>query len=417
MHSAMISLTACLMTSSAFANLPPAMTDLPLAQALKQNAADESELLIVKFTAPWCNQCKRMDSRVWSNNTVIDSLREQGVTVIAVDIEQHPDIALEHRVTSTPTLIAFRNGEPADLLSGSVRAPELLDWVGHVLDGRTHADMVKQQLNDRSEMSMRQRMMVASELMRDGKLNEATEEFLWLWEHMLEHETSMQGVRVSFMVSDMKKLASQHEPARKAFTALRDELTETMKNGDDTYKVVSDWLVLNIRLLEDHRAVAEWVDQIDGEDDGIETMREMGSILQDWLLDHGYYAQAGRMLRSAEAVIGRAHKYQALLSDEQRYDGMDEDSAARLKSRAMRMEIEKFARIHAAYLAADRPDDAWYIYDALLEDFDADSVGVSVCRAASVAGVLAPRHTEIAQSLDEWAHRETRQAVLGMGDE
>jgi thiol:disulfide interchange protein len=78
---------AGLLTSSALCAPPPAMTDLPYAQAIKQNAEQDDKLLIVKFTADWCVPCKRMDRTVWSDAKVIEYLQEHGITVIAVDID------------------------------------------------------------------------------------------------------------------------------------------------------------------------------------------------------------------------------------------------------------------------------------------------------------------------------------------
>ncbi len=413
MRIVILPLLAGLLTSSALCAPPPAMTDLPYAQAIKQNAEQDDKLLIVKFTADWCVPCKRMDRTVWSDAKVIEYLQEHGITVIAVDIDAQPDIATEHKVTSIPTMVAFRDGDRADQIVGAVNSPELLAWVGHVLDGRTHAEILQRQINDRSDMSMRQRLDLAKELVDAGKLDEAIEEYTWLWEHMLEHETSLYGVRISFMINDMKNLAQRHKPALETFTGLRDALTEEMKNGDRSRENQIDWLVLNIRLLKDDQTVAEWVDHIQDRDDGIDTMREMGSLMQDWLLDHKRWAMAGQVLRSAETINSRARQFRSMLADEQRYDGMDKNIAARLKARSDQREIEKFARIHAAYLAADRQDDAWLIYDAMLEDFDPDSVRVAMCRAAADADVVTPRHKEIAGSLDEWTHRATRRAVLG----
>jgi hypothetical protein len=153
-------------------------------------------------------------------------------------------------------------------------------------------------------MSMRQRLDLAKELVDAGKLDEATEEYTWLWEHMLEHETSLYGVRISFMINDMKNLAQRHKPALETFTGLRDALTEEMKNGDRSRENQIDWLVLNIRLLKDDQTVAEWVDHIQDRDDGIDTMREMGSLMQDWatgsLLAHtGRAEEIPSSLRSA----------------------------------------------------------------------------------------------------------------------
>src|SRR4051812_12591822 len=50
-------------------------------------------------------------------------------------------------------------------------------------------------------MDMMERMNAARALASAGKLDEATDAYVWLWEHMLEHEPAMLGVRASFMLA------------------------------------------------------------------------------------------------------------------------------------------------------------------------------------------------------------------------
>ncbi|MBQ8133813.1 MAG: thiol reductase thioredoxin [Clostridia bacterium] len=41
------------------------------------------------------------------------------VTVLAVDMEQSPDIAVHYAVESSPCVIIFRNGEPVEIIDGA----------------------------------------------------------------------------------------------------------------------------------------------------------------------------------------------------------------------------------------------------------------------------------------------------------
>ena len=69
---------------------------------------------------------------------------------------------------------------------------------------------------------MRARMDLAKELRRAGRYEEATAEHVWLWEHMLEHEPALYGVRMSFFAGDLQRLVNDHAPARAAIEQLRD---------------------------------------------------------------------------------------------------------------------------------------------------------------------------------------------------
>jgi hypothetical protein len=97
-------------------------------------------------------------------------------------------------------------------------------------------------------------------LASNKKFDLATEEFLWLWEHMLQHSNSYSGVRLSFMASDMTKLAEQYEPAKVAFTKLRDAARQKMDAGSKNRDVTLDWFVL-CEIVGDEDAILAWFDK------------------------------------------------------------------------------------------------------------------------------------------------------------
>lgn len=96
-----------------------------------------------------------------------------------------------------------------------------------------------------------------------GELDEATEEFVWLWEHLLEHEPAMNGVRLSFMAGDMQQLAERHEPARQAFRKLRDRQSAAVDGTNSGKQDVIDWLHLN-QVIGDQEDTLRWYDRIKG---------------------------------------------------------------------------------------------------------------------------------------------------------
>ena len=391
--------------------LPPAMTDMGFADAVRQNEETQGQFLIVKFTADWCGPCVRMDQTVWSDTNIINYLKQSNVVVIPVDIDEHPDLATEYHIKAVPTMVAFKGGEQVDQIVGGKRSNEVESWIGSLLDGRTESDRINEQMRDKSLMTMNERVSHARDLVRSNMYDQATQEYLWLWDHMLEHERSMYGVRLSFMVGDMQRLAAAYPPAEEAFTALRDRLTEKLENGQRDRENLIDWLTLNIRLLEDDEAVAQWVDRIKDRESGLDTLKSMGTIVQGWLLEQERWETAGLVLAEADKVIERSRSQRRSM-DEHAFSMMDESVSARLKSRADLEEIQKNAQIHAAYLAAKRTADAWSIYEALLEDYDHEAVQVAICQAAARAQVIEGRHREIANALDQWSHKTTRSLIL-----
>ena len=72
----------------------------------------ESEVLIsdvpvlVDFWATWCGPCMMIAP-------VIAEIAEerQDIKVCKIDVDQHPELAIEYKVMSIPTLMVFKNGE------------------------------------------------------------------------------------------------------------------------------------------------------------------------------------------------------------------------------------------------------------------------------------------------------------------
>ncbi len=70
--------------------------------------------VLVDFWAEWCGPCKML-------TPVLDELATEhsGKAVIAkVNIDEAPELAARFGITSIPTLIVFKNGQPVRTLRG-----------------------------------------------------------------------------------------------------------------------------------------------------------------------------------------------------------------------------------------------------------------------------------------------------------
>ena len=71
--------------------------------------------VLVDFWAPWCGPCRIIAPSLEELNEEIDNLR-----VVKLNVDDNQQTAAQYEVMSIPTLIVFKNGQPAKKIIGAL---------------------------------------------------------------------------------------------------------------------------------------------------------------------------------------------------------------------------------------------------------------------------------------------------------
>ncbi len=83
------------------------------------------EPVVVDFWADWCGPCKMIAPALEEIATEMAGK----VKVAKLNIDENPNTAIKYGVRSIPTLILFKDGEPASMQVGAQPKGRLVDWI------------------------------------------------------------------------------------------------------------------------------------------------------------------------------------------------------------------------------------------------------------------------------------------------
>lgn len=94
-----------------------------------QSEVMESDVpTVVDFWAEWCGPCKMIGP---SLEELSDEMAGS-VKITKLNIDENPDLAAQFGVRSIPTLLIFKDGEPAGMQVGAKPKSALEDWIKSV---------------------------------------------------------------------------------------------------------------------------------------------------------------------------------------------------------------------------------------------------------------------------------------------
>lgn len=91
---------------------------------------NEDTPVLVDFYADWCAPCKMMTPILQQ----LKSAMGDKLTIIKIDTEKNPDVAIRYQVRGIPNLILFKKGQLLWQQAGVVQMPQLQQIIEQKLD-------------------------------------------------------------------------------------------------------------------------------------------------------------------------------------------------------------------------------------------------------------------------------------------
>ncbi len=391
---------ACLVAAPWSSGEP--FADLGFEAALERTKAS-GKLLLVDFTAIWCQPCKRMDRDTWGDAGVRAWLAEHALA-IQVDVDREKELARRLGIEAMPTVVAFREGDEFDRITGYRDAQGFLAWTRDVLAGKRSSDALMERARALAGSDdVRARLDLARDLLRAKHYDAALEHYLWLWPATRE-SAALGGVRASFMLSEMAELAQKHEPARKAFSEILEALQARVDAAEvPAFQDWQEWTGMCGYFGESARIIAWYEMRRDAEGRlfGGEPADHVQSLIKeeisDLLIAKDRPLDAVRLVTDGRVrAQGFVDQYRTVVDANERFPVDEDGQMIAWQREKLRADL---SRLYAALLLAGRIDEAVGVADLLLRTLDDPQSRLALVRAG--IDIVKRREPSFSAWLDE----------------
>jgi thiol-disulfide isomerase/thioredoxin len=272
----------CAVTSSLFA---APFSNLSFEAASKQ-AAQSDKIVLVDFYTTWCGPCKMLDKTTWTDAAVIQLL-EQKTVALRIDAEKEAALSKHYKIEAYPSVLLIKpDGTEIDRLVGYKEPKAFIEDFNAALGGKDSISRAKDKLMAAGTNDPSARMQFGVALAQKGKDAEALTEFLWCFDHGLEAGPAFTGVRLSFLLMDIKNLAAHYPPAQQALETRREERQTKVAAGSTDFQTIQDLVSLNKALGQETKNLAVF-DQLPADS---KTRNLISRLLTDQFLEAKRYA-------------------------------------------------------------------------------------------------------------------------------
>jgi thiol-disulfide isomerase/thioredoxin len=230
--------------------------DLSLDRARQAATDGGKRFILIDFYTVWCGPCKKLDETTWKDQDVRDWLAKESVC-LKVDAEKDVPLADKYRINVYPTVLLLRpDGTEIDRLVGYRDARTFLADAREALAGNDSLTRARKKLEGGNATDPMLRMSYGDALAQKGRAEDALSEYLWCFDHGLEHGPAFMGVRLSFLLGRIVQLGQTHPAALDELRKRRDAAGKAIEAAKADFNTAMGFTAINTNLGEPEQTLA-----------------------------------------------------------------------------------------------------------------------------------------------------------------